>query len=116
MRVLIDVEYGRELYFWDIDVANDQELIDIFEAHKPTSCLDEVSVLPGKLTLLPEEPTIPYDWYVLWHEADDSFISPFCENKLIEKPKTDIELLFETLNDAMIRIEQLEESINKGES
>ena len=111
MRVLIDVEYGRELYFWDIDVINDQELIDIFEAHKPTTCLDEVSVLPGKLTLLPSEPTIPYDYHAHWHEADDSSII-----KVVEKPKTDMELLFEMLNDAMIRIEQLEELIKKGES
>ena len=115
MRVLIDVEYGRELYFWDIDVANDQELIDIFEAHKPTTCLDEVSVLPGKLTPLPSEPTIPYDYHAHWHEADDSSII-----KVVEKPKNDIELLFERLNDAMIRIEQLEEQleelIKKGES
>ena len=111
MRVLIDVEYGRELYFWDIDVDNEQDLIDIFEAYKPTTCLDEVYELPGKLTLLPSEPTIPYDYHAHWHEADDSSIT-----KVVEKPKTDIELLFERLNDAMIRIEQLEESINKGES
>ena len=33
-----------------------------------------------------------------------------------EAIEKDIELLFKTLNDAMIRIEQLEELINKGES
>ena len=111
MRVLIDVEYGRELYFWDIDVDTEQDLIDIFEAYKPTTCLDEVYELPGKLTLLPSEPTIPYDYHAHWHEADDSSIT-----KVVGKVPHDIELLFERLNDAVIRIEQLEESINKGES
>ena len=111
MRVLIDVEYGRELYFWDIDVANDQELIDIFEEHKPTTCLDEVSVLPGKLTLLPSEPTIPYDYHAHWHEANDSSIT-----KVVGKVPHDLDILFETLNNAMIRIAKLEKLINKGES
>jgi hypothetical protein len=92
-----------ELYLWDIDVADDQELYYIFEAHKPDTCLDKVSRLPGTLEFVTTKPK-SYDFYAHWHEAEDSWIY-----RVKEKENTDIELLFETLNDAMIRIEELEE-------
>jgi len=77
MKVLIDVEYGFQTWVWEPKVETEEELRLLWSKHRPTSCCDSVTELPGTTTRIWDEigPSVDTaDFVAQWHEEDDSHL------------------------------------------
>lgn len=81
MLVLIDEDYGYQLWFWEPELTSEdphQELMDLWEKHKPdVSCENRLENLPGKLekiraSHLRNPWDLGVDYFASWACHDDS--------------------------------------------